>query len=573
MSYAMAVSDFYEARRRAVMEQILARLRGQPVDLLAYDDVRQKLKARERVGVELKEIPLDGIVGSVGRYADFTRSFLPRHDSNEERWARVQVAVTNPEGVPPIEVYQMGEVYFVRDGHHRVSVAQQLGATQIQAYVTEVESRVPLSPEVRVEDLIIKAEYADFLERTNLDQIRPGADLSVTEAGQYQKIEEYIAVHRYFMGLDEKRDIGFAEAVAHWYDAVYWPVVQLMRERGVLHEFPNRTETDLYVWVLEQRVALEEELGWEVRPESAVQDLAQYSPRRQRLVARAGGWLREFAWPDRLEGGPPPGQWRAERVEPRQEDRLFADILVPVSGEEVGWHALTQAAEVARREGGQLRGLHVVPARAGKAQPAAQEVEQEFNRRCELAGVPGRLILEAGKVPRVIGDRSRWTDLVVLNVAHPPGRWVLARLSSGLRTLLVRSPRPVLAVPGVFSPMSRALLAYDGSRKADEALFVATYLAGRWQIPLVTVSVRENSSVTPEVQDRAREYLAANGVGASFVMEEGPPARAILGVAEAEQCDLILMGGYGRGPVAEVVIGSLVDSVLRASRWPVLICR
>ncbi|RPI49319.1 MAG: universal stress protein, partial [Chloroflexi bacterium] len=361
MSFVSAVADFREARRRASMEQIVARLRGEPVDLLSYEDVRKKLRATVTPGVELKEIPLDAIVGSVGRYSDFTRSFLPRHDSNQERWARVQLAVNDPEGVPPIEVYEMGGVYFVRDGHHRVSVARQLGSTQIQAYVTQVKTRVPLTLGVRVQDLWIKAEYAEFLERTNLDELRPGANLEVTEAGQYAKLEEHIAVHRYFMGLDQQRDVSYAEAVAHWYDEVYLPVVELIRSQAVLREFPTRTETDLYLWLLDHRAALEEALGWEVQTESAAQDLAAvHGLRARRVVARTGQRIRDAVLPSELEGGPPPGRWREERVAPRAEDRLFPDILVPVSGREVGWHALTQAAEVARREDGRLRGLHVL---------------------------------------------------------------------------------------------------------------------------------------------------------------------------------------------------------------------
>ncbi|NIU60739.1 MAG: universal stress protein, partial [Pseudomonas stutzeri] len=225
----------------------------------------------------------------MGRYNDFTRSFLPRQDSDQERWAKVHVAATGLVGLPPIEVYQIGEAYFVLDGNHRVSVARQLGATHIQAYVTEVRTRVPLSPDVQPDDLILKAEYADFLEHTCLDEIRPEADLSVTAPGQYRVLEEHIEVHRYFMGLEQEREIPYEEAVGHWYDEVYLPVVQVIRERGILRDFPGRTETDLYLWLSEHRAALEQALGWEIEPEAAATDLAaQFSPRPQRVVARVG---------------------------------------------------------------------------------------------------------------------------------------------------------------------------------------------------------------------------------------------------------------------------------------------
>jgi len=115
-------------------------------------------------------------------------------------------------------------------------------------------------------------------------------------------------------------------------------------------------------------------------------------------------------------------------------------------------------------------------------------------------------------------------------------------------------------------------LAYDGTPKADEALFVATYLAGRWQIPLTVVTVLEGDHVPPETLARAEEYLAAHGVQAKVVQEEGPVASAILITAEEQQADLIVMGGYGRSPMLEVVLGSAVDEVLRSARRPVLIC-
>src|SRR3990170_6985301 len=134
--YATAVRDFQRARQQAALEAIMARLTGRSVDLLPYDEVRQKLRAREAGLRELKDIPIEAIVGSVGRYLDFTRSFLPKHDSDGDRWTRVYVAVDGQSGLPPIEVYQLSEAYFVRDGHHRVSVARQLGAEHVQAYVT-----------------------------------------------------------------------------------------------------------------------------------------------------------------------------------------------------------------------------------------------------------------------------------------------------------------------------------------------------------------------------------------------------------------------------------------------------
>jgi len=242
-SISRIVEDFRRARRRAGLQSVLAQLTGQSVELLAYDDVRRKLHGVESATVRRQEVPLDAIVGSVGRHRDYDRTFSPLRDSDLERWVKVKQAVTGLGGVPPIEVYKLGDAYFVKDGNHRVSVARQLGAKTIDAYVTEVDTDVPFGPGDTPDDLIIKTEYADFLERTRLHKLRPGADLRVTVPGRYETLLEHITVHRYFMGLDERREVGFEEAVAHWYDTVYLPVVALLREHGLLQDFPGRGAT------------------------------------------------------------------------------------------------------------------------------------------------------------------------------------------------------------------------------------------------------------------------------------------------------------------------------------------
>lgn len=252
---------------------------------------------------------------------------------------------------------------------------------------------------------------------------------------------------------------------------------------------------------------------------------------------------------------------------------MFTDILVPVSGEEGGWPAVTQAVEIASRESAHLLGLHVVATATDKEGEKVQAVRAEFAHRCEMLGARGKLAIEVGQVSQKICERSRWADLVVFGLAHPPARPRLARLSSGVRTLIRRCSTPLLAVPGASSPLDRPLLAYDGSAKAKEALYVATYLAAREQIPLVVVTVVEGGRVIPDALDEAGEYLAAYGVEATLLREHGSVAEVILRAATTYGSDLILVGGYGHNPVMEVVLGSAVDEVLRVSQQPVLICR
>jgi hypothetical protein len=182
MNYQSALQDFNDARLKASLQEALARLTGKPNELLSYDEVAQKLKLRVRSDRGIHDIPVESIVGSVGRYTDFTRTFLPRKLGNQERWARVKAVMDDPvgAGMEPIEVYKVGEAYFVLDGNHRVSIARQEGFEFIEAHIIEVKTDVPVTPDLQPDDLIIKAEYADFLEKTDIRSLFPNVDLSVS---------------------------------------------------------------------------------------------------------------------------------------------------------------------------------------------------------------------------------------------------------------------------------------------------------------------------------------------------------------------------------------------------------
>lgn len=569
-----AIQDFRQARNQADLQELLNRLTGESNQLLSYDEVRHTLGVQSSAERGIQDIPLNAIIGSVGRYSDFTRDFLPRKEINPERWARVKMAASGLIGLPPIEVYQIGSAYFVKDGNHRVSVARRLGATFIQAYVTEVHSRVPLTPDVQPDDIILIAEYNNFLEKTRLDELRPQADLRATIPGQYQVLLEHINVHHYYMGLDLQREVLYQEAVTHWYDAVYLPVVNIIREQAVLHRFPGRTETDLYLWIAEHRAHIEEQLGWKIKTEYAATDLAeQFSPTWQNWFSRVGEKLLDWIIPDKLEAGPPTGQWRNVTEASRPTNCLFFDILVPVNGQQDGWCALEQALIVARQEGSHLHGLHIVKEEREKDTPGALTVKKQFEKRCRKAGIDGQLVIAANSdVAREIYQRAGWADLVVTNLTYPPSPQPMARLASGFRDLILHCPRPILATPQTTAPLEHALLAYDGSPKAKEALYMAAYLAGKWRIPIQVISVIDGR-VTEQTLQEALEYLQSHGVQADAQAEKGPVAESILKAAEAQYCDLIIMGGYGLNPVLEVVLGSDVDRVLNESHRPMMICR
>ncbi len=280
---AQSSRHFSQARMQAFWQEVWALLTGKSIDLLRFEEVKQRLRLTDERYLGLQEIPLDKIVGSVGRYRDFTRTFLPRTNAVRSRWQRLDALARGPEGFPPIEVYKVGDVYFVIDGNHRVSVARQLGAKTIEAYVTELRTPVPIDENTTERDLIQKEAYAEFLRRTRLNVLRPEAQITLSEPDRYNQLLEHISVHQYFMGLDQKRDISWEEAVCSWYDNVYMPLVKLIREYEVLQYFPGRTEADLYAWLIKHQEAMRLYHGGDyMTPQETVADFLSKLPDKAR---------------------------------------------------------------------------------------------------------------------------------------------------------------------------------------------------------------------------------------------------------------------------------------------------
>ncbi len=270
-------AEFSKARQRAFIEEWLSTFTGRSNDLLSFEEVKQELRLQDSAYRGLQEIELDKIVGSTGRYRDFTRTFFPKTDRDEGRWRRVSAVASSGIGFPPIEVYKVDEVYFVRDGNHRVSVARMNGAKTIEAYIIEYKTSVPINTQDELDDIILKWEQTRFFEETRLDQIRPGQNIQFTEPGRYRLVTEHIDFHKFVRDVDCSCELSAEEAVASWYDNVYMPVVQLIREQGVLDYFPGRTEADLYAWLILHRATLEKEfsaLGY-VSIEDIIKDLKQ----------------------------------------------------------------------------------------------------------------------------------------------------------------------------------------------------------------------------------------------------------------------------------------------------------
>jgi nucleotide-binding universal stress UspA family protein len=575
--YIQALDDYRRARRSAAIQEILSRFRGSPeeMELLSYDDVRQKLRAVEKSSERLTEIPLDKIVGSVGRYHDFTRRFLPKSSIDQNRWARVMASTKGLSGLPPIDVYKLGEVYFVRDGNHRVSVARQLGNTAIQAYVTEVEAKVNLTPDIKPDDLIIKSELVNFLEQTNLERSKPDADLTATKPGAYPTLLEHIQVHRHYMGLENQKEIPFQEAAAHWYDEVFTPVINIIRKRDLLREFPDRTAVDLYLWAADHRARLEKHIGWDIGTEAAISDLREkHSPKLRTPIRDLLTRVARFITPDAIEDGPPPGTWRRKLFDMTVREYLFSDLIVALDDSENAWNALEQAINLARAENSRIHGVHIHKIITETSQEDHLHIQSEYSRRCRAAGMRDYdFMIAEGNIGEVLCQQARFADIVVLPLNHPPGEKPIIRLGSGITTLIRSCPVPILSVPSTSTQMTDILLAYDGSIKAKEAMYIAAYLGSQHNISLKVLTSEIGLNRPDEIQNECREYLERFPIETDYVITDIPVIDKIKQLQEQQEIDLVIIGGYGYRSLANLVIGSVVDEVLRKVNLPVLICR
>lgn len=293
-----AQQDYERAIRKALWRTVSAWFTGQNNELLPFEEVRHRLPFKGQRYVGLRQVPIEQVVGSLGRYRDFDRAFLPKQIRTRDRWVSIDTAHYSEIPLPPVELYKMGEIYFVKDGHHRVSVASERGQAFIDAYVTEIDIPVSLTLEDDLGILDLKVEQARFLEETKINEIRPDIEILMTLPGEYERLLEHISVHRWYLGEQRQAEAPYEEAVASWVDNVYSPMVELIRDHGLLKHFPDRTESDLYLWMIEymwyRRGAYKEEF--------ALQTAAtQFSENFQNWpVDRLAKLLTREAWVDHI---------------------------------------------------------------------------------------------------------------------------------------------------------------------------------------------------------------------------------------------------------------------------------
>jgi hypothetical protein len=286
--------EWKQARRAAFIQEALATFTQRPVALLSFEEVSEKLKLSTTQYLGLQDVPLHQIAGSVGRYTDFNRAFLPRKDHLRERWQGIAQLARSGGALPPVELYKAGLVYFVRDGNHRVSVARQRSMASIEAHVWEFETPIPLEPDSNVDDLLCQAALSAFQERTGIERLRADVQIRLTQPDGYDELLAEIQTCQQIFSEVDRRDVPFDEAVDLWCDIRYLPVVALMREQYALADFPGRTEADLYLWLRRNRRELEARYEQHVLMEEAADDLTRRygdNPLPVRQVKRAASWL------------------------------------------------------------------------------------------------------------------------------------------------------------------------------------------------------------------------------------------------------------------------------------------
>jgi nucleotide-binding universal stress UspA family protein len=303
----------------------------------------------------------------------------------------------------------------------------------------------------------------------------------------------------------------------------------------------------------DHRGELEKELGWSIRPEAAAE--AVIHSRNPRATAEESKT----------------GSWRKARLINRYSEHLFRDILVPIGNSAESWDALDQAIRIAQREAANILALHTVTSRQEMDSVEMRTLQDQFSLVCSEEIATGVLAIEVGEPTQKILERSALADLIVIKISHPPSTGIRS-LASQVRTLIARASRPILAIPGGISEFQHALLAFDGSPKAKEALFVATYLAEQWKTKLTILIGLEDPQLEASARDFAQNYLEFNEVQADFLSRKYS-GETLKSTAEEIDADLVIMGGYSGSILKEMTAGSSVNFMLRECDRPLLICR
>lgn len=275
---AQSEEDFHKARNKALFNEIQHFLTPEEVNLISLNDVKQMIKPINETYIGMKVIPIDKIVGSEGRYKDFDNHFFPKSSFLKSRWEHVDEAALQDIVLPPIKVYEIAGLYFVRDGNHRVSVAKSRGTEFIDAEVVSLQSEIKLKQTSSMADItrqIINYEKRVFYSETNFGDITEYWCLDFSTPGRYDVIYNHILTHKYYLNQSKENEVSMEEAIISWFENVYLPVVSSIRKKRILKNFPKRTLGDLYVWTVRYWDQLKQKFGNDIQIDDAVETFSK----------------------------------------------------------------------------------------------------------------------------------------------------------------------------------------------------------------------------------------------------------------------------------------------------------
>ncbi len=277
-----AEQDFYKAKTKAFASSIYRMLRPSFSELMPFDQAKQLIRPQSETYRGVTSVPLEKIAGSEGRYRDFNRFFFPKKEHLKARWTGIDELQYKEVILPPVILYEMGGVYFVRDGNHRVSVARAKGQEFIDAEIISLKSEIHLDPDMSIQDIkraVIEYEKARFYGETNYPKVVGTDDLDFSEPGRYDTIREHVLVHKYFLNQNMSEEIPFHQALFSWHENVYQPICQSIDAENLLSLFSGRTVSDLYLFLVAHWDELKRRFGRFVEIEEAAESFKSQTKR------------------------------------------------------------------------------------------------------------------------------------------------------------------------------------------------------------------------------------------------------------------------------------------------------
>jgi hypothetical protein len=275
---AQTEEDFTKARNKALFNEIQHFLNPEETELLSFTDIKKWLKPKNEVYLGMQVVPVNLIAGSEGRFKDFDNHFFPRNVHLKSRWERIDEARLYNVILPPILLYEIGGLYFVRDGNHRVSVARSQGIENIDAEVISLKSEIKLRPGMTKRQIlkaVLHYEKRTFYAETGFGDITDDWNIDFTSPGEYDVLYNHILIHKYYINMNQTEEIPLHEAVLSWYQNVYTPLIQILISQKIMKKFKHNTLSDMYVWIIKYWDELKEKFGSDVSLDDAATEFSE----------------------------------------------------------------------------------------------------------------------------------------------------------------------------------------------------------------------------------------------------------------------------------------------------------